>query len=131
MMKETDDMFIRTLKIKNLYVTNYWYNIYKTGDFQELHDHLNSMDPISEYQPIMSVVYVLHDDNERNSLQFKLMEKTLPFLKDGTSVEFDTSKVDDIGEGSVIIFSNLLPHEVKSIKKPGRITLAFNIAYTS
>ena len=129
MMKETDDMFIRTLKIKNLYVTNYWFNIYKTGDFQELHDHLNSRDLISEYQPIMSIVYVLHDDNERNSLQFKLMEKTLPFLKDGTSVEFDTSKVDDIGEGSVIIFSNLLPHEVKSVKKPGRITLAFNLSY--
>lgn len=133
MMKDTNDMFLQRLDIEKMYVSNYWFNIYKKGDFQELHDHPNnsSISRIEngKYKSILSVVYVLHDQNNSNNLVFKLMKNDIPYLNDNVSVNFDTSMVEDIGEGSVIIFSNLLPHEVKPIEVPGRITIAFNLVY--
>jgi hypothetical protein len=134
MMKETNDMFLQMLNIRKMYVSNYWFNIYKEGEFQELHDHQNNNGFISQiengkYKSILSVVYVLHDQNTSNNLIFKLLKEDTPYLNDKVSVDFDTSMVKDIGEGSVIVFSNLLPHEVKPIKIPGRITIAFNVVY--
>jgi hypothetical protein len=124
MISEIDDPFYKKLKMNNVCVTHQWFNLYNKGDFQELHEHLVNGKPQTmkingkRYEEIFSVVYILHDKCNRNSLVFR----------DGDTV-FDTSTQKDIHEGCVLIFPSSLRHEVKPIEIPGRITFAFNVAY--
>jgi len=41
--------------------------------------------------------------------------------------EFDTSLVDEISEGTVLIFPSSLHHRVDLMKKPGRIIMSVSI----
>jgi predicted 2-oxoglutarate/Fe(II)-dependent dioxygenase YbiX len=118
MMKMISEMEILN-NMSNMCVTSQWFNIYEKGDFQELHDHLDNGKPQTmiidgKYcEEIFSVVYIVHDNSNENSLIFKCD---------------DTSTQIDIHEGSVLIFPSSLKHEVRPITIPGRITFAFNIA---
>ena len=120
-----------SIKISDAAITDYWFNVYEKGEFQEMHQHLAL--PIvtngKRYDQTVSMVYILNSDEEENSTIFKLMTDTnIPFHPLMQPVEFDTSKVDDIKEGTVLIFSNQLNHSVRPIKKSGRTTIAFNVA---
>src|SRR6056300_344181 len=123
MISEVEDY--RKIDINNIAVSTQWLNIYERGDFQELHDHLvnGKQQTIitngKTFEEIFSIVYILHDKSIRNPLVFRESE-----------VVFDTSKEESIKEGCVIIFPSSLKHEVKPIEIPGRITFAFNVAYT-
>ena len=119
-----------SIKPSDTIIKNYWFNVYEKGDFQEMHQHLAF--PFVKngkmYQDTFSVVYILNSDEEENSTVFKLTDTAIPFHPLMQPVEFDTSKVDEIKEGTVLIFSNQLNHFVRPIKKSGRITIAFNVA---
>ena len=119
-----------SIKPSDTIIKNYWFNIYEKGDYQEMHQHLAF--PFVKngkmYQDTFSVVYILNSDEEENSTVFKLTDTAIPFHPLMQPVEFDTSKVDDIKEGTVLIFSNQLNHSVRPIKKSGRTTIAFNVA---
>ena len=110
------------------FIQSHWYNIYESGDFQEKHSH--GAYPIVidgiRYHPSLSIIYILKDDNKEGSTLFT-DNNPKPFgaVLDYTSL--DTSNIEDIGEGSVIIFSSKLEHMVKPVKIGGRITIAFNI----
>ena len=112
------------------FITEYWFNVYEKGDFQEMHQHrgLPSIIDGKRYDTTFSIIYILNSDEEENSTVFKLTDTAIPFHPLMQPVEFDTSKVDEIKEGTVLIFSNQLNHFVRPIKKSGRITIAFNVA---
>jgi predicted 2-oxoglutarate/Fe(II)-dependent dioxygenase YbiX len=124
MISEMKDPLFKKIDMNNTCVTTQWFNIYEKGDFQELHEHLNNGKPQSmvidgkRFEEIFSVVYILHDKSNENSLVFK-----------GGGVVFDTSNQKDIHEGCVLIFPSSLKHEVKPVTIPGRITFAFNVAH--
>ena len=42
-------------------------------------------------------------------------------------LNLDTSNIDSISEGTVIVFPCGLTHMVKPCLKPGRVTIAFNV----
>ena len=114
----------------NLFLHTAWWNHYDQGHFQEPHSHLSNsilLDNI-EFFPAFSVVYILHDPNDKNNLLF---QKTppLPFMDANEPLSLDTSNIDknSMSEGSVIVFPCTLTHMVKPCLKPGRITIAFNV----
>ena len=111
-------------------IENYWFNVYEKGDNQEMHQHLDLPSIIDgkRYDTTFSIIYILNSDEEENSTVFKLTDTAIPFHPLMQPVEFDTSKVDEIKEGTILIFSNQLNHFVRPIKKSGRITIAFNVA---
>jgi len=110
----------------------YWFNSYKEGDFQEMHNHTS---PALNYEgqqfhASFSIVYILNDDNNENKTSFlEHIYGNVPFGFPSAQ-SFHTSDVKDIKEGSVIIFSPFLQHCVGPVKKGGRITLAFNVFST-
>lgn len=112
-------------------IQSYWYNIYETGDFQEKHTH--HAYPIEMngkvFHPSLSVIYILNDNNTNGSTMFTDTHSK-PFGPMLSYVSLDTCNIEEIGEGSVIIFSSKLDHMVKPVKIGGRITIAFNIFST-
>jgi predicted 2-oxoglutarate/Fe(II)-dependent dioxygenase YbiX len=110
----------------------YWFNSYKEGDFQEMHNHTSPSINYEgqQFHPSFSIVYILNDDNNENKTTFvDFPYGNVPFGYP-SSQSFYTSGVKDIKEGSVIIFSPFLQHCVGPVKKDGRITLAFNVFST-
>jgi len=113
----------------NAVITDYWFNIYEKGDFQEMHNHNNVPKVMNgkRYDDIFSVIYILHEE-EPTPVLFRVDNIELPFYPMKRKVDFETSRVDEIKEGTVIIFSSHLNHTVLPVKKSGRTTIAFNVS---
>ena len=128
MISETN--CFNSIKISDAKITEYWFNVYEKGDFQEMHQHrgLPSIIDGKRYDTTFSIIYILNSDEEENSTVFKLTDTAIPFHPLMHPFEVDTSKIDEIKEGTLLIFSNQLEHGVRPIKKSGRITIAFNLA---
>ena len=125
-----NDTNVFQIKPKNFTIYQYWFNKYNKGDFQEAHDHCVSNFEDNSY-PTLSGIYILKSDDEPNSTTFEIKDKKgIPFHPTKSKMVFDTSNVDDIKEGTLILFSSTLSHMVKPIKTSGRVTIAFNIACT-
>lgn len=114
---------------KNSEINNIWCTKYdKNGEFQ-LHCHSygqvhHKVD--GEYHPSFSMIYILNDDNERNSTVFSKLDARIPFIQP-SEYHFNTSDIDSIREGTLLVFPSTLYHRVKQVKVPNRITIAINI----
>ena len=119
-----------SIKPSDAIIKDYWFNVYKKGDFQEMHQHVALPHIMNGkmYHDTLSVVYILNSEEEDNSTVFKLTDKTIPYVPMLQECKFDTGVVKEIKEGTLLIFSNQLNHYVRPIKKSGRITIAFNIS---
>ena len=117
------------LKPLDAIVTEYWFNVYQKGDFQEMHNHrcLPLLKNGKRYDNIFSIVYILNSE-EDNSTIFKLMGTDTPYFPMMKDCDFYTGGIEEIKEGTLLIFSSQLNHFVRPIKKSGRITIAFNVA---
>ena len=109
-------------------INDAWYNTYKLNQFQETHNHRGSYiyHNDSKYYQTYSVIYIIDSAEERNNTVFKL-DGPLPFININDDCKFNTSKVEDIGEGTVIIFSSLLNHFVLPIYN-SRTTISYNVS---
>lgn len=127
MILETDCM--NGKKPTDVIVSDYWFNMYEKDNFQEMHNHTNMPLVISgkRYDVMFSMIYILHDE-ESTPILFRLDDPRMPFYPIHSSIDFNTSDVDEIKEGTLLIFSSHLPHTVLPVKHPGRITIALNIA---
>jgi|TARA_R110000823_G_scaffold207622_2_gene338176 hypothetical protein len=118
---------IKLLKMEEFMMNGGWFNIYDKGEFQEVHDHRNY--PVhhngKKYYPCFSIVYILNNPGKSNDTVYKM--NRLPFCPDLYEHILDTSEVESIKEGTVIITSSQMPHLVKPAKESGRVTLAYNI----
>ena len=113
----------KKISFKESKITNSWYTCYKEGGNFAIHNH------VAHSCDTFSMIYILKDENVRNHTVFTEMTNdwistTSDQLQD---VEFNTSDIDEIKEGSVLIFPSSLYHYVRSVKIPGRITIAINI----
>jgi hypothetical protein len=127
-MNEINTNYQRKISVKESFVKDYWFNTYDKHDHQELHYH-NSHQTIKngvQYHAIFSGVYILNDENESSSLLFR-GSTSQPFADIMEEFTFDTAKVSDIKEGTVMIFPSQLLHMVRKCIKPGRRTIAFNV----
>ena len=110
------------------FVESCWWNIYDEGDYFDLHHHIGPPQILNNkvFYPSFSMIYILHDENEKSSIVFKKYGP-LPLMKPHQDCVFNTSHVETIGEGSIIIFPYNLLHLVLPSIKSGRVTIAYNI----
>jgi|TARA_R110000822_G_scaffold79420_4_gene189914 hypothetical protein len=116
----------RKISLSESYITGSWISKYKDNATVAMHEHFSG----GFHSPSFSIVYIVKDPNERNTLVF-----VEPFTQSKSTFGmneqmFDTSLESEIGEGSVIIFPASLQHRVDLMKKPGRIIMSFNISST-
>lgn len=111
-------------------ISGYWFNTYDKDDFQEYHNHVYDIMSQAESStyPTLSGIYILNDENEKSSIMFRTSNNEYtPFIRPFELLTFDTSKKDEIGEGTVLLFPIGMEHMVKKCVIPGRRTIAFNI----
>ena len=94
-------------------ISDIWANFYKGGEFQETHDH------VGKGHNLFSGIYILHQ---------KGPNKTSFFMNNYGILDhhINTSDMDDIKEGTVIIFPSNLLHYVNPVEDE-RCTISFNI----
>jgi uncharacterized protein (TIGR02466 family) len=98
--------------------TDSWFNVYNTGDYQEVHQH---------YGYVLSAVYFLKSNPNFSPLIFtprfidQLNIKKIEGNYDNGNVNYDAIP------GRLVVFRSYLPHCVgKHMDKDDRITLAYN-----
>ena len=105
-----------------------WYNVYKKGQWQEVHNHYGGTDGT-----YFSAVHFLKYNKEKHSpLVFNNTNQTLlqPFrLGRESSIDFWDIKLPiEVEEGDIIIFPSVLDHQVPPQETDEtRITISFNI----
>jgi hypothetical protein len=110
-----------------------WINIYKTGDFQGTHRHINDgfsdeFTTLEKRSPIFSFVYFAKYDHERDAHFYIGNPKTTKLgMMDG-DLQITEEKCILVEQGDLIIFPSYLPHYVEKQKNIGpRITISGNI----
>jgi len=107
-----------------------WISVYDTNATVSLHEHISSDVMIKgnvKYKSAFTLVYVVKDPNERNTTVFTEPYMLAKSMHGMCETDFDTSLVDEIGEGTVLIFPSSLHHRVDLMKKPGRIIMSVSI----
>ena len=128
LIKKYNERNIFKLNIKKSIIKEGWFNYYKKNNFQETHAHYGTPYKKDDeiYLPSFSAIYILHDDNNKNNTTFQYKPSSFTSLYIDDLGNIDTSLIDDICEGSIIIFPFDYYHSVMPSKKK-RITLSFNI----
>jgi hypothetical protein len=118
-----------TIKLQNSVILASWYTKYNTNGTFNLHNHYGDyvIKNGNIYKPTFSMIYILNDENECNSTQFRVPLGSPLSTVLTKEMLYDTGSNKEIKEGTVIIFPSSLYHEVLPVKIPGRITIAFNI----
>ena len=128
LIKKYNERNIFNLNIHNSIISNGWFNYYEKTNFQESHAHYSRPVSINNqiYLPSFSVIYILHDENDKNttSFQYNPSSFTTSFIDDLGII--DTCKINDISEGTVIMFPFDCYHFVTPSNKK-RITISYNI----
>ena len=114
---------------KSSICSNAWFNIYRTGAYQEIHDHTDIIEvhDNNTYYSSYSAIYILKDGGVPNSTVFtKKVDRLGPTLTRRQNM--NTGNYDNIKAGVVVIFPSNLDHFVlPHIGVDDRITLSFNI----
>ena len=131
MIEKYNGLGMHQIKLGFSVLRGAWWNMYEENHYQEHHDH--SSPPLNingnTLYPSLSMIYILHDENEKSGVVFKKYAPQ-PLVPPFAEHTFQTSKHEDIKEGTVLIFPSGLGHLVKPCIKPGRITIAYNLFST-
>jgi hypothetical protein len=109
-----------------------WYSIYNENSNISLHNHETAgrevyiIDGVKFYQSF-TVLYIINDKNEKNNTDFIQLASETSSTHTEKVIKFKTSKLEDVGEGTVFIFPSNLYHEVMSIPKGGRVIFSCDI----
>ena len=109
-----------------------WYTVYETNSNISIHNHesmgrethlINN----AKFLQTFTVLYIINDENEKNGTTFVQLGSETPSTQLEKHIEFKTSNLKDVGEGTVFIFPSNLHHEVMSIPKGGRVIFSCDI----
>ena len=95
-------------------VNEIWANLYEKTNFQEVHNHINVRSLVH-----FSGIYII-DQKGKNQTSF--VHHDVGYL----DTIINTKNLDDIREGTVMIFPSHLLHYVNPVDEP-RCTISFNI----
>lgn len=125
-LKEVIENVTPKIKFRASYVAKAWFSEYDVGGSVKYHNHVGH--PIicqgETFYSSISLIYILHDENIKNQTVF-----TAPVSSAYKTdvINFETKNVEEISEGSVIIFPSSLMHKVDPIEKSGRVIVSMNI----
>ena len=112
-------------------IDNMWMSQYDTNSTVEMHEHYSSTNCFDSegnpYKSSFALIYIVNDPNEKNTTEFVQPYMMSTSVHGMAETHFDTSKKEDIGEGTVLVFPSSLYHKVNQMKKPGRVIMSFNI----
>jgi hypothetical protein len=107
---------------------DYWINVYKKGDHQDVHYHMN---PEDEKTPLFSFTYFAKYDPEKDAKFYFHNPSPAPRMYEefsGSRPEFKHRLRLEISQGELIFFPPFLLHSVdEQTSDNTRITLAGNI----
>jgi len=111
--------YINQVKLKfKINETESWFNIYKKGDYQEIHHHHNT---------VISAVYFLKSNEKSSPLIFKPTFLDQLDLKKINSHCYNSNVRYKAIPGRLVVFRSFVPHCVaKHNDNQDRITLAYN-----
>jgi predicted 2-oxoglutarate/Fe(II)-dependent dioxygenase YbiX len=117
-------------------VKSCWISQYNKNASVSCHNHSPEIPQIQHFidgkmfRSTFSMIYIINDDNERNQTEFLEPSMFGNNISKSAETRFNTRDVEEIGEGTVLIFPSNLYHQVNSIQRPGRIIMSFNILST-
>lgn len=136
-MLEEDDNNIPWNEVKNnpinSSVFDMWYNIYTEGEYQEIHNHYDRAVSTEDgvYENTFSFIYIVELPPGQPNKTIFTKQQNLLGGSPMNRVAMDTSKIEEIGVGSVIIFPHHLDHYVLPFYGEGRrVSVAGNIKTT-
>jgi hypothetical protein len=107
---------------------DYWINVYKKGDHQDIHYHMNQED---EKTPLFSFTYFAKYDPEKDAKFYFHNPSPAPHMYEefsGCRPEFKPQVELNISQGEVIFFPPFLLHSVdEQTSDDPRVTLAGNV----
>lgn len=118
------------IQIDSSIIANSWYTFYEKGGSFNYHDHdgPGRIENHKIYNPSFSMIYILKDENDHNSTTFLEHSHQYGSVYSRTNQHcLNTQYLEDIKEGTILIFPSSLQHCVQAIEIPGRITIAINI----
>jgi hypothetical protein len=113
-----------------IYIDDFWYNIYHEDQGQEEHDHLGD---VGEYNAFWSGIYYNKNASPTCFIRSDRMYKTQSFPESDVSdlsISFDRKYFSNVKDGDILLFPPYLEHYVMSQpwhKDNMRLTFAFNI----
>jgi len=119
-------------------ISTCWCSKYDKNSVVSCHNH-SDVTPHSQnfiiinneqYRSTFSMIYIVNDENEKNQTEFLEPSMLGNNVSSSAETRFKTCDVDEIGEGTVLIFPSNLYHQVNPIPKSGRIIMSFNIIST-
>jgi len=123
------------IEIKGSIINSYWFSVYDANSTVRCHNHCDRGRPVSyvggeTFYGAISLIYIVSDENEKNQTVFLQPSSSGVNAHEFLENIFDTSFIDEIGEGTVLVFPSNLHHEVTTIVKPGRIVFSANISFS-
>ena len=122
------------LKIDNSFITKSWFINYEDSGSISLHNHHEVFPPVMNngkpYKMTFSMFYVVKNDNPDNpgnQTEFIQPTRSGTSVSQGYDTRFKISDIDDMKEGTVVIFPSNLYHQHRPIGKQNLLVLAFNI----
>jgi len=122
-------------EIEDSVVTRWWYAKYDDkGGGCACHNHnpdsMQSHQFINDkvYRSTFTVVYIINDSNPQNATEFLQPSQLGINSCKSAQTLFRTSHVQDINEGTVLVFPSNLYHQVPQTETPGRVILSFDVS---
>jgi len=117
------------INITHSIISTAWYTEYDEGGSFDYHTHLNHSVYTDNkiYIPSFSIIYILNDENKCNATTFMNPTSMYVSTEELHECKFKTGDINEIKEGTVLIFPSSLYHCVQNVKIPGRITIAINV----
>jgi len=118
-LEKVNDYIIETKMVYSVRSIDSWFNIYKKGDYQEVHDHIGN---------IISCVYFLKSDKDSSQLVFSSNFKDYQGIVISDKNGFNNNVSYPAIQGNLIVFRSFVPHCVQQHKSDNdRITIAYNL----
>ena len=124
----------KSIPVRNSFISNCWFSKYEGGDITTVHchniDHPSIVKNNRLYRGMFSFIYVINDENEKNQTEFIKPTMAGTYANERCEIRFKTSDVEEIREGTIMIFPSSLYHHVNVMCKPGRMVFSGNIYST-
>ena len=121
------------VNISSSFINGVWCSKYDANSIVSCHNHEGDGNIVSHvdgtpFKLSFAILYIVNDTNVSNKTEF-IQTSSQRVSAYGTSeTRFNTSKVKDIGEGTVLVFPTNLYHHVNQMLEPGRVIISANIS---
>lgn len=122
------------VNISSSYINSIWCSKYDAKSTVSCHNHERPDGNIithingTQFRLSFSILYIVNDTNESNQTEFIQPSSHRVSAYANPETRFNTNRMKDIGEGTVLVFPTNLYHQVNQMMEPGRVIISANIS---